>query len=230
MAEPMGGVRTGLPDTSGWPRLGRDNLANAMLVVATPVPALVATWILFHWFPANDIPAAPVDLARGEADAIAAWLLRHPLVTLNFLYLVFVNLQFWAVALVQRSSWLIDPYWTLLPLFIAGFYAAHPLAMPEPLRLGLAGSALLVWSVRLTWNYFRREDWRFGLREDWRYAKMRRERAGFWWEQLFVVHLTQHAMLVGLTLPFWAICFRCCCSIRLLFMILNASPIAAVLA
>lgn len=198
----------GLPDTRDWPRLGRANLTNAGLVLATPLPAVGAVWLLFHWFPGDAIPPAPARIVWTDPDALAAWLLQHPLWALNLLYFVFVNLQFWVVALVQRSSWLIDPYWTLIPLFIAGFYVAHPLAAPEPTRLALAGVALVVWSVRLTWNYLRREDWRFGLREDWRYAKMRRERPGFWWEQLFVVHLTQHAMLVGLTLPFWAIAFR----------------------
>jgi steroid 5-alpha reductase family enzyme len=199
-------VDVGLPDTSAWPRLGRDNLRNAALVLATPIPALCAAWVLFHWFPADAIPRAPTD-SSGSAS-VAAWLLHHPLWALNLFYFVFVNLQFWAVALVQRSSWLIDPYWTLIPLFIVGFYAANPLATPDTTRLGLAATALGLWSVRLTGNYFRREGWRFGLREDWRYARMRRERPGFWWEQFFVVYLAQHGMLVGLTLPFWAICFR----------------------
>ncbi len=188
--------------------MGFDNLRNAALVLAAPAPAVITVWLLFRWFGAGAIPPAPGRLDFTEPDGAAAWLLHHPLLALNLLYFVFVNLQFWVIALLQRSSWLIDPYWTLLPLFIVGFYAAHPLANPQPVRLGLASAALAVWSVRLTWNYFRREDWRFGLREDWRYAKMRRERPGFWWEQFFVVHLAQHGMLVGLTLPLWAICFR----------------------
>ena len=201
-------MHVGLPDTSAWPRLGRENLSNAALVVLTPLPAVVTTWLLFHAFAPGALPPAPERLDLADLSAAAAWLLHHPLWALNLLYFVFVNLQFWAVALVQRSSWLIDPYWTLIPLFIATFYATHPLADPEPIRLASAAAVLAVWSFRLTWNYFRRESWRFGLREDWRYAKMRRERPGFWWEQLFVVHLAQHGMLVGLTLPFWAICFR----------------------
>jgi steroid 5-alpha reductase family enzyme len=36
---------------------------------------------------------------------------------------------------------------------------------------------------------------------------MRSERRFFWIEQLAVVHLAQHTMLVGLTLPFWAVAF-----------------------
>jgi steroid 5-alpha reductase family enzyme len=65
----------------------------------------------------------------------------------------------------------------------------------------------MVWSIRLTWNYFRRERGRFGYREDWRYAKMRLERPFFAVEQIVVVYAAQHAMLVGLTLPFFAMAF-----------------------
>lgn len=111
------------------------------------------------------------------------------------------------IALGQRSSWLIDPYWTLLPPFLALFYFSHPLAEPDTSRAVLSFAILMVWSIRLTWNYFRRERWRFGYREDWRYAKMRLERPFFAFEQLLVVYVAQHAMLVGLTLPFWAVAF-----------------------
>ena len=200
-------METGLPDTAAWPRLGRDNLLNAALAFAVPLPAVAVVWVLFHWFPDGGIPPAPAWGDVADADGLAAWLLHHPLWTINLLVFVFFDLAFFAIALVQRSSWLIDPYWTLVPPLIALFFALHPLADFEVGRLALAWVALSIWSVRLTWNYFRREGWRFGLREDWRYAKMRLERPGFWWEQLFVVHLAQHAMLVGLSLPFWAVSF-----------------------
>ncbi len=200
-------VEIGLPDTAQWPRLGPDNLRNAAIAAIVPVPPVVAAWVLFHWFPEGAIPPAPAWADVGDADALAAWLLHHPIASINLMVLLFFDAAFFAIALVQRSSWLIDPYWTLLPPLIALFFATHPLADFDAARLALAWLALGIWSTRLTWNYFRREGWRFGLREDWRYAKMRRERPGFWWEQLFVVHLAQHAMLVGLSLPFWALSF-----------------------
>jgi len=201
-------MEIGYPGIERQPLLGRKNLLNLLLVLAVPLPALFCAWRLFDWFPPGLVPAAPSWGAVETADDWAAWLLHHPLISINLFYFVFVNVGFWLIALIQRSSWLIDPYWTLLPLLLAWYYLAHPLATPDRARVMLAVTALFVWSVRLTYNYFRREGWRFGLREDWRYAKMRRERPGFWWEQFFVVHLAQHAMLVGLTLPFWAISFR----------------------
>jgi steroid 5-alpha reductase family enzyme len=37
---------------------------------------------------------------------------------------------------------------------------------------------------------------------------MRVERPLFWLEQIFVVYVVQHLLLIGLSLPFWAIAFR----------------------
>jgi steroid 5-alpha reductase family enzyme len=204
----LSSVEIGYPDMRHQPRLGRRNLLNALLVVVIPVPAIACGAALFHWFPAGAVPSDPGWRWPATGDQAVALLLHHPILAANLFFFVFVDLAFWIIALVQRSSWLIDPYWTLLPLLLAWFYVAHPLADPGPTRAALAAGALLVWSARLTLNYFRRERWRFGFREDWRYAEMRAERPRFWWQQFFIVHLAQHLMLVGLTLPFWAIAFR----------------------
>lgn len=204
----VGHVEIGYPDPSLQPLWGRKNLLNALVCVAVPIPAVVCTAWLFGWFAPGEIPPAPAFEAVASPDDWAALLLRHPVLAANLFYFVFVDLAFFAIALVQRSSWLIDPYWTLLPVLLAAFFLCHPLAEPNGVRVFLSLSLLLVWSLRLTANYFRREQLRFGLREDWRYAKMRVERPYFFLEQFVVVHLTQHAMLVGLSLPFWAIAFR----------------------
>jgi len=115
---------------------------------------------------------------------------------------------FWLIALVQRSSWLIDPYWTLIPPLLAWFYWAHPLADTDPTRSAVTWGLLLLWSARLTHNYLRREQWRLGFREDWRFEERRRGSRHFWWYQFFYVYVAQQVLLVGLTLPFFAIQFR----------------------
>jgi steroid 5-alpha reductase family enzyme len=201
------GIEIGYPDMRRHALLGRRNVINIAITLWAPVPAIACAAILFQWFPAGSIPGDPGIIWPSSIDEAAAILLHHPILTANLLFFLFVDLQFWVIALCQRSSWLIDPYWTLLPPMLALFYFAHPLATPQWGRAALAMSILGLWSVRLTWNYFRREHWRFGYREDWRYAKMRIERRFFWLEQLFVVYLVQHAMLVGLSLPFWAVAF-----------------------
>jgi steroid 5-alpha reductase family enzyme len=201
-------IPVGYPDLRDHPIRGRRNLTNLPLALWVPIPAFVFTIALFRWFEGAPMPTNPGLVWPDSLDETAALLLHHPLLTANLLFFLFVDLHFWLIALFQRSSWLIDPYWTLLPPLLAWFYLAHPMSTPDTGRAALAVGVLLVWSVRLTWSYFRRERWRFGYREDWRYAKMRLERPHFWLEQLFVVHIVQHLMLVGITLPFWAIAFR----------------------
>ena len=205
-------MATGYPDVHDWPFLGRQNLSNLTLALLVPLPAVIAASALFHAFPPGAIPRDPGLGGLTSAPGTAAWLLHHPIAAANLFYFVFVDLVFFAIALAQRSSWLIDPYWTLLPPLLAGFYLAFPRTNPGDVpdwgRVALSLAALGIWSVRLTVNYLRRERWRFGLREDWRYAKMRAERPGFWWEQLFIVQAAQHVLLVGLSLPFWAVAFR----------------------
>jgi len=206
--ESVFGIPIGYPHMHDQPLLGQRNVMNVLLMLWVPVPAIFCAIALFRWFPAGSIPPDPGLVWPASTDHAAALLLHHPVLTVNLLFFLFVDLQFWGIALVQRSSWLIDPYWTLLPPLLALFYLAHPLAEPDWMRAALATAILLVWSGRLTWNYFRRERWRFGHREDWRYATMRVERRHFWLEQLLVVYFVQHLLLVGLSLPFWAIAFR----------------------
>ena len=201
------GIAVGYPDMDEHPPLGRRNLANIAITLWVPIPGIICWTVLFCWFPEGELPADPGLVWPESVDQAAATLLHHPILAANLFFFLFVDLQFWLIALGQRSSWLIDPYWTLLPLLLALFYLTHPLAEPEPRRAVLSFAILMIWSIRLTWNYFRRERWRFGYREDWRYAKMRLERPYFAFEQFFVVYVAQHAMLVGLTLPFWAVAF-----------------------
>lgn len=201
------GIEVGYPDMDDHPLLGRRNLVNFALTLWVPIPAIVCASWLFGWFPPGAIPADPGLVWPASADQAAALLLHHPVVAANLFFFVFVDVQFWLIALVQRSSWLIDPYWTLIPPLLAIFYFTHPLADSDPSRAVASFALLAIWSIRLTANYFRRERGRFGYREDWRYAKMRRERRLFPLEQIFVVYGAQHAMLVGLTLPFFAVAF-----------------------
>jgi steroid 5-alpha reductase family enzyme len=199
----------GYPDLEEQPLLGRTNVRNGLLMLGVALPPIVCSWLLYRWFAETGIPPDP-GWARGfeSADSMAAFLLHRPILTANLFFFAFVSLTFWGIAIVQRSSWLIDPYWTLAPPLLAWLYLAHPLAEPNATRAALSIAVLLIWSARLTFNYFRRERWRFGYREDWRYARMRVERSDFWWTQFFIVHIAQQLMLVGLTLPFWAIAFR----------------------
>ncbi len=55
-------------------------------------------------------------------------------------------------------------------------------------------------------SYHCRERWELGAREDWRYADMRKRYGSAWpLASFFLVYLIQQGMLVGLTLPLYAV-------------------------
>ncbi|KAK9804852.1 hypothetical protein WJX72_008714 [[Myrmecia] bisecta] len=133
------------------------------------------------------------------------WALQ-PVPLVNLVFFLNVCVLFWAISLVQKSTWLIDIYWTIIPPLIAHFYRAHPAATYQTLRSVVCLALTWVWSIRLTHSYLRREKWQLGVREDWRYADMR-EQYGlhWWWLSFFLVYLVQQVMLVGVTLPLAAV-------------------------
>jgi hypothetical protein len=91
---------------------------NTLLAIAVAVPAvLVATWL--H---SDACRAAPVKSPLCELG------LHRPLAFVNLLFGTNVVLLFWIISVVQRSTWLIDPYWTFLPVLIGLFYITHPCA------------------------------------------------------------------------------------------------------
>lgn len=51
---------------------------------------------------------------------------------------------------------LIDPYWTIIPPLVGGFYQSHPLAQADAVRSLVCMVLLCVWAARLTHSYFRR--------------------------------------------------------------------------
>ncbi|KAL1499714.1 hypothetical protein AB1Y20_012414 [Prymnesium parvum] len=201
------------------------NVANALLLLVALAPSLAAVRLLFahaHCAPCAAAPPPPRGLAAllrlpaaaaaaaecdewplAPAAPSAAWLLAHPVGTVQLLFLLNVSLGFWLVGLAQRSFWLIDPYWTILPPLIGLYYRAHPCALhPAPLRGTVALGLVWLWSARLTHSYFRREGWKFGEREDWRYTQMAADWPRSWWLlSFFAVGLAQQPLLVGLSAP-----------------------------
>ncbi|PNW80625.1 hypothetical protein CHLRE_07g325450v5 [Chlamydomonas reinhardtii] len=134
---------------------------------------------------------------------------QQPLLAVNLMFFLNIDVLFWAISLLQGSTWLIDPFWQIAPMMIGLFYQFHPLAVAHPLRSRLAMGLLWIWAVRMTHSYFRREEWQVGAREDWRYARMAQRygrRSAMWaLVSFFAVGVTQQLMLVGITLPLLAV-------------------------
>ncbi|ELR17431.1 uncharacterized protein ACA1_061710 [Acanthamoeba castellanii str. Neff] len=204
-------------------------LLNVVLLLAVPLPSIAFMWFLSHScsdpsalaaLPASwrvSLPESVASLlglgAAGAAEVgpeqVCSWAMEHPLALLNVLFFLNVDVLFWLISLFQGSTWLIDPYWTIIPVLIAHFFAAHPAATFDPLRSFLSLGLVWLWSIRLTHSYFRREEWELGAREDWRFTDMRKRYGAALWAVLSfpIAYLSQHVLLVGICLPFYSIHF-----------------------
>jgi steroid 5-alpha reductase family enzyme len=101
---------------------------------------------------------------------------------------------------------MIDPYWTVIPVMLVHYYAAHPLAHYDFWRSRIVILLTWVWSIRLIHNYFRREKWQLGAREDWRFTDMIQQYGKhWWWASFFSIYLPHQLLLIGLSLPFYVI-------------------------
>lgn len=87
---------------------------------------------------------------------------------------------------------MIDVYWTVIPVMLVHYFASHPLAQYNKLRSMIVVTLTWIWSIRLTHNYFRRENWEWGAREDWRFNDLRKQYGKhWWWLSFFSVYVSQ---------------------------------------
>ncbi|KAJ8650299.1 hypothetical protein MRB53_003322 [Persea americana] len=177
------------------------NLKNVAIAFLVPLPS-IAFYLSFlhHSHQENQSPshAPPLHFFK--------WCSHHPLLLANLLFFFNVNVLFWVIGLIQSNHWLIDLYWTVIPVMLVHYYASHPMARSDVVRSTAVVVLTWVWSIRLTHNYFRREKWIWGAREDWRFNDMRKEYGkNWWWISFFAVYLSQQVFLVGICLPMYAV-------------------------
>jgi len=103
-----------------------------------------------------------------------------------------------------RNSSFYDPFWSVLPPFLALYWLALGQAPAPALREMLVLGLILFWATRLTlnWAYF----WEGMHHEDWRYALLRRGAPG--WERLidfFAIHLIPTLQVFAGLLPVYAL-------------------------
>lgn len=147
--------------------------ARAFLVItAVYVVALVVAALVVRW-------AGP--------DA-------HPLRAVAFADLAATLAVFAASALVDNSS-VYDAYWSVAPIAIAPWLAAHPAAAGAPLaRQALVITLVTLWGLRLTYNWAR--GFENLAHEDWRYVELRRKTGrAYWLVSLFGIHAMPTVMV-----------------------------------
>ncbi|KAM4094730.1 hypothetical protein ACB094_06G216100 [Castanea mollissima] len=185
---------------------GHSNLKYVVTAFLAPLPS-----ILFYLSFLNHINNSDTSGSESESDPhslanLWTWCYHHPLLLANALFFLNVNVLFWVISHIQKSHWMIDPFWTVIPLMLVHYYATHPLGHYNWWRSRIAMLMTWVWSLRLSHNYFRRENWQWGAREDWRFTDMSRQYGkNWWWVSFFAVYASQQVFLIGVCLPLYVV-------------------------
>ncbi|MCX6234614.1 MAG: DUF1295 domain-containing protein [Bacteroidetes bacterium] len=88
-----------------------------------------------------------------------------------------------------NNSSFYDPYWSVAPVpILIYWYISAGHTTVNPVRQILIITLVVIWSVRLTYNCFRR--WKGMQDEDWRYVNYRKNTGRFYWViSFFGIHL-----------------------------------------
>ncbi|MEU4562891.1 DUF1295 domain-containing protein [Actinoplanes sp. NPDC023936] len=138
--------------------------------------------------------------AALAAGAAAALLLPgpHPLLV-TFAADVVATLVVFAVSMVIRNASLYDPYWSVAPAVIVFAWVLGESG--EIVRQTTVLLLVLIWSVRLTWNWA--SSWRGLDQEDWRYVRLRAQRPPFWLVNLVGIQLMPTVVVFAGLLAVW---------------------------
>lgn len=176
--------------------------AAAVTFLVAPLP------FAYFAYAVRDGCSAAVPLPEAAQALCVQAQAMTPTMLALWLTMAMVGFFFWGISLVLGNCSIIDLYWTVEPPYAFLFYATHATALPwaaHP-RWLLTLVPLLVWSVRLSYNYLRREEWHVGAREDWRFHMMRQKFGiAFVVIQFFTAFGDQALFLYWLTLPLWPI-------------------------
>jgi steroid 5-alpha reductase family enzyme len=126
--------------------------------------------------------------ALAGAWALAWWLAPWPPLWRAAAGDLLATAIVFAFSLALDNSSVYDPYWSLAPLPIAGFWFWLAPAEAPAARAGLVLGLLALWGLRLTFNWLRR--WRGAGDEDFRYREIRARTGRAYWPAAFVsIHL-----------------------------------------
>jgi len=150
-----------------------------------------------------------VALAYVVALVVALWAGRrcgfeHPLAVALWADAVATVVVF-AFSLAFRNSSFYDPYWSLAPIPIALYWCARPeFAGVNPIRQAVVLTLIVIWGLRLTWNWLR--GWE-GLRhEDWRYLEVKeRTGAAYWLVSFLGIHMLPTLVVFAGLLPVYVV-------------------------
>jgi steroid 5-alpha reductase family enzyme len=97
------------------------------------------------------------------------------------------TLVVFAFSLRFDNSSFYDPYWSVAPIAMGGFWALSGEGQAPALRQIACFGLVALWGVRLTYNWLRQ--WRGLKHEDWRYVELRGKTGrGYWVVSLLGLH------------------------------------------
>jgi steroid 5-alpha reductase family enzyme len=118
------------------------------------------------------LPAKLLDAFSGRESLLQLYTETNPLVS-GFAISVFLGAVFLVAAEINRNYSQVDRFWSLLPtLYIAHFDVWARLAGLPSQRVDAALFCSAVWSIRLTFNYWRKGGYGIG-HEDYRWEVIR---------------------------------------------------------
>lgn len=117
---------------------------------------------------------------------------------------VVATVVIFAASLLFNNSSFYDPYWSVAPVPIVIFWSLGSLpGHANPARQTLIIGLILIWAVRLTWNWARR--WQGFRDEDWRYAGFRSRFGKAYWIISFAgIHFFPTVIVFAGLLPVYA--------------------------
>jgi steroid 5-alpha reductase family enzyme len=128
--------------------------------------------------------------------------ISHPLAALG-LGTLLATVVIFAVSVAADNSSIYDPYWSLQPAAIAGYYLWTGWGEVGARQI-LATALLLLYAVRLTSNFYR--DWPGLSKEDFRYMSFRVRAGRAYWPVSFLgIHLLPTIMVYLGCLPLYAL-------------------------
>ncbi len=105
-------------------------------------------------------------------------------------------------SILSDNSSFYDPYWSVAPIPIV-FYMAFSQGIFSA-RGVIVIIVILIWSIRLTWNWMRR--WRGFEDEDWRYSDFRKKSGNWYWALSFLgFHLFPTVIVFLALLPLFSV-------------------------
>lgn len=128
--------------------------------------------------------------------------LAHPLAALGLGTLVATVVVF-AASVATNNSSMYDPYWSLQPVAIAGYYLWSGWDEVGPRQM-IVTVLMVLYALRLTSNFYR--DWPGLCKEDFRYVSFRARVGRAYWPVSFVgIHLFPTIMVYLGCLPLYAL-------------------------